>query len=86
MRAPAFREEAKGQALPGPQSSRRVLAAVRLPGLGRKTAGAEREQRFENLFLGTKRRVVAECLAREAWPSGDCEPEGPDKSGGSGRA
>lgn len=41
---------------------------------GRKTAGAEREQRLENLFLGTKRNVVAECLAREAWPSGDCEP------------
>lgn len=46
----------------------------------------QREQRFENLFLGTKRRMVAECLAREAWPSDDCKPEGPDKSGGLGKA
>ncbi|KAM7331438.1 hypothetical protein ACRRTK_008146 [Alexandromys fortis] len=89
--APAFGEEAEeavGQVLPGPQSSSRATAAAALgpPALGKKTTGAEKEQRFGNLFLGTKPSALAGCLAREAWPSGDCELEGPGKSGGSGKA
>lgn len=92
MLAPAFGEEAEeeavGQVLPGPQSSSRgtAAAALRPPALGKKTTGAEKEQRFGNLFLGTKPSALAGCLAREAWPSGDCELEGPGKSGGSGKA
>lgn len=76
-----------GQALPGPQSSSQAATAAALgpPALGKKTTGAEKVPRFGNLFLGTKPSALAGCLAREAWPSGDCEPEGPRKSGGSGK-
>lgn len=64
----------------GPCRCHRASAAAGTPALSKNTAGARRERRFENRFLGTKRNALAEGLAGEAWPSGDCEPEGPDQS------